>query len=202
MPNVVCHKSGALPHQLGHLPQLLSERRGGGDPGPRPAGLALFGQIAKSLNITARYAGEEPSSQVTGLYNQVMARSCPRGNPVRRSAPENTGGSPHQRQHGTEADPRRGIGGHPPPGAGLHLAVFPHPGGRSGDCPPSRPPGTSSTIKTRRSPYGTGRLLSWRCWRPGTTIASTGKRTCSLSWTAPPAGEDHPHRPAQYLFLG
>ena len=40
--------------------------------------LALFGQIAKSLNITARYAGEEPSSQVTGLYNQVMARELPK----------------------------------------------------------------------------------------------------------------------------
>ena len=40
--------------------------------------LALFGQIAKSLNITARYAGEELSSQVTGLYNRVMARELPK----------------------------------------------------------------------------------------------------------------------------
>ena len=43
----------------------------------RSLDLALFGQIAQALNVTARYAGEEPSSQVTGLYNQVMAQELP-----------------------------------------------------------------------------------------------------------------------------
>ena len=35
-------------------------------------------QIAQALNVTARYAGEEPSSQVTGLYNRVMAQELPK----------------------------------------------------------------------------------------------------------------------------
>ena len=39
--------------------------------------LELFLSIAQSLGVTARYAGEEPFSQVTGIYNQVMAQLLP-----------------------------------------------------------------------------------------------------------------------------
>lgn len=39
--------------------------------------LTIFIQIAKKLGITARYVGEEPTSLVTGLYNQVMAQKLP-----------------------------------------------------------------------------------------------------------------------------
>lgn len=34
--------------------------------------LAVFLKIAGSLSITRRYVGEEPHSQVTGIYNQIM----------------------------------------------------------------------------------------------------------------------------------
>lgn len=34
--------------------------------------IQVFTQIARSLNITDRFVGEEPFSQVTGIYNQVM----------------------------------------------------------------------------------------------------------------------------------
>lgn len=34
--------------------------------------IQIFTQIAKSLSITHRFVGEEPFSQVTGIYNQVM----------------------------------------------------------------------------------------------------------------------------------
>ena len=37
----------------------------------------MFTKIAKALNITARYVGEEPTSQVTGLYNQIMCEQLP-----------------------------------------------------------------------------------------------------------------------------
>ena len=56
--------------------------------------LAVFTKIAKALNITARYVGEEPTSQVTGLYNQIMCEQLPKaGNVVHyenrcASAPE------------------------------------------------------------------------------------------------------------------
>ena len=40
--------------------------------------LAVFTKIARALNVTARYVGEEPTSQVTGLYNEIMARELPK----------------------------------------------------------------------------------------------------------------------------
>lgn len=39
--------------------------------------LTIFVQIARKLGITDRYVGEEPTSLVTGLYNQVMAQKLP-----------------------------------------------------------------------------------------------------------------------------
>lgn len=38
---------------------------------------AVFTQIARALGITCRFLGEEPSSQVTALYNQVLAERLP-----------------------------------------------------------------------------------------------------------------------------
>ena len=35
-------------------------------------------KVAAALNITARYVGEEPASQVTGLYNQIMKEQLPK----------------------------------------------------------------------------------------------------------------------------
>ena len=40
--------------------------------------LAVFTKIAAVLNVTARYVGEEPASQVTGLYNQIMKEQLPK----------------------------------------------------------------------------------------------------------------------------
>ena len=40
--------------------------------------LAVFTKIAAVLNVTARYVGEEPASQVTGLYNQIMCEQLPK----------------------------------------------------------------------------------------------------------------------------
>ena len=39
--------------------------------------LALFSSIAGALNVTRRYVGEEPTSHVTSLYNDIMARELP-----------------------------------------------------------------------------------------------------------------------------
>ena len=39
--------------------------------------LQLFVRIADVLNISVRFVGEEPSSQVTGIYNRVMAEALP-----------------------------------------------------------------------------------------------------------------------------
>ena len=38
----------------------------------------MFVQIARALGITCRYVGEEPTSRVTGLYNEIMERELPK----------------------------------------------------------------------------------------------------------------------------
>ena len=40
--------------------------------------LAIFIQIAKYLGIKGRYVGEEPTSLVTGIYNQIMLQELPK----------------------------------------------------------------------------------------------------------------------------
>ena len=40
--------------------------------------LAVFLEIAKALGIRRRYVGEEPFSQVTGIYNQIMQEELPK----------------------------------------------------------------------------------------------------------------------------
>jgi [citrate (pro-3S)-lyase] ligase len=37
----------------------------------------IFARIAKQLGIERRYVGEEPTSQVTGIYNQIMKEKLP-----------------------------------------------------------------------------------------------------------------------------
>ena len=75
---VACHKSGPYLISSATFPSYFLKDEGAVIQGHARLDLALFGQIAQALNIAARYAGEEPSSQVTGLYNQVMARELPK----------------------------------------------------------------------------------------------------------------------------
>ena len=84
LPHVICHKSGPYLISSATFPSYFLKDEGAVIQGHAQLDLTLFGQIARALNIAARYAGEEPSSQVTGLYNQVMARELPKeGVPVR-----------------------------------------------------------------------------------------------------------------------
>lgn len=40
--------------------------------------LTIFLKIAKALGINRRYVGEEPNSQVTGIYNDIMQQELPK----------------------------------------------------------------------------------------------------------------------------
>ena len=40
--------------------------------------LTIFVRIAQALGINCRYVGEEPNSQVTGIYNKIMAKNFPK----------------------------------------------------------------------------------------------------------------------------
>lgn len=40
--------------------------------------IEIFTKIAQTLHIQRRYVGEEPASQVTGIYNQIMQQELPK----------------------------------------------------------------------------------------------------------------------------
>ena len=78
LPNVVCHKSGPYIISSATFPSYFLKDQAAVILGHARLDLTLFGSIAQALGITARYVGEEPVSQVTGLYNQVMSEELPK----------------------------------------------------------------------------------------------------------------------------
>ena len=78
LKNVICHESGPYMISAATFPSYFLRDEEAVILGHARLDLALFGSIAKSLNISARYVGEEPTSVVTGLYNQVMAQELPK----------------------------------------------------------------------------------------------------------------------------
>ena len=54
--------------------------------------LAVFARIAKALNITLRFVGEEPASMVTGIYNRIMEQELPGAGVECRVIPRKTVG--------------------------------------------------------------------------------------------------------------
>ena len=78
LKNVICHESGPYMISAATFPSYFLKDEESVIRGHARLDLALFGSIAKSLNVTARYVGEEPTSVVTGLYNQVMAEELPK----------------------------------------------------------------------------------------------------------------------------
>ena len=78
LPNVVLHDSGPYIISNATFPSYFLKDEAAVIDGHARLDLAVFTKIAKTLNITARYVGEEPTSQVTGLYNQIMCQQLPK----------------------------------------------------------------------------------------------------------------------------
>ena len=78
LPNVILHDSGPYIISNATFPSYFLKDEAAVISGHARLDLAVFTKIAKALNITTRYVGEEPTSQVTGLYNQIMAEQLPR----------------------------------------------------------------------------------------------------------------------------
>ena len=78
LSNVVCHKSGPYIISSATFPSYFLKDEEAVILGHARLDLKLFGSIAQALGVTARYVGEEPTSQVTGLYNRVMAEELPK----------------------------------------------------------------------------------------------------------------------------
>ncbi|MGW8115205.1 [citrate (pro-3S)-lyase] ligase [Caproicibacterium sp. NSD3] len=75
--NIVYHDSGPYIISNATFPSYFLKDETDVIMGHARLDLTVFVKIAKALNITARYVGEEPTSVVTGLYNQVMRQNLP-----------------------------------------------------------------------------------------------------------------------------
>ena len=78
IPNVVLHDSGPYIISSATFPSYFLKDEAAVIDGHARLDLAVFTRIAKALNVTHRFVGEEPTSQVTGLYNQIMAQELPK----------------------------------------------------------------------------------------------------------------------------
>lgn len=78
LPNIVIHDSGPYIISNATFPSYFLKDEIAVIEGHARLDLAIFCRIAQALNISIRYVGEEPSSQVTELYNRVMAAELPR----------------------------------------------------------------------------------------------------------------------------
>lgn len=78
LSNVVLHDSGPYIISNATFPSYFLKDKAAVIDGHARLDLAVFTKIAAALNITARYVGEEPTSQVTGMYNSIMAEQLPK----------------------------------------------------------------------------------------------------------------------------
>ena len=77
LPNVILHDSGPYIISSATFPSYFLRDEDAAILAHARLDLAIFQQIAKALNISARYVGEERSSHVTRLYNETMAALLP-----------------------------------------------------------------------------------------------------------------------------
>ena len=78
LPNVVLHDSGPYIISSATFPSYFLKDAAAVIEGHARLDLAVFTKIAGALNVTKRFVGEEPTSQVTGLYNEIMVRELPK----------------------------------------------------------------------------------------------------------------------------
>lgn len=77
LPNVICHDSGPYIISNATFPSYFLKDEETVIKSHAKLDLTIFKKIADTLSITCRYVGEEPNSQVTGLYNQIMLKELP-----------------------------------------------------------------------------------------------------------------------------
>lgn len=77
LDNVVVHDSGPYIISQATFPSYFLKDEAAVNEGHARLDIAIFCRIAHALGISRRFVGEEPTSQVTGIYNQVMAQELP-----------------------------------------------------------------------------------------------------------------------------
>ncbi len=77
LSNIYYHDSGPYIISNATFPSYFQKDESSVITGHAQLDIAIFKLISKALNINRRYVGEEPASQVTGIYNQIMAKVLP-----------------------------------------------------------------------------------------------------------------------------
>ena len=77
LANVVCHDSGDYIISSATFPGYFLKSEGETVRAQAEMDIKVFQLIAKELGITVRYAGDEPYSVTTGIYNDVMEKLLP-----------------------------------------------------------------------------------------------------------------------------
>mgnify|MGYP002626294194 CR=1 FL=1 len=92
LPNIVLHDCGSYIISSATFPSYFLKDAAEVIEGQARLDLAVFGRIARTLEITDRWVGEEPTSQVTGLYNRIMAEALPQAGIRLHVLPRKTAG--------------------------------------------------------------------------------------------------------------
>ncbi len=76
--NIVYHDSGSYIISSATFPSYFQKDEESVNRTHALVDVSVFARIAEAMNITTRYAGEEPRSIVTGIYNQIMLEELPK----------------------------------------------------------------------------------------------------------------------------
>ena len=90
LPNVILHDCGPYMISSATFPSYFLKDQQTVMETQARLDLALFLRIAPALRVTARFVGEEPLSQVTGIYNRVMEQMLPEAGIACRVLPRKT----------------------------------------------------------------------------------------------------------------
>ena len=77
LPNVIIHDSGSYIISSATFPSYFQKNEDEVSRSHALVDAGIFARIAQAMNITKRYAGEEPFSRVTAIYNEVMQAKLP-----------------------------------------------------------------------------------------------------------------------------
>ena len=133
LPNVVLHDSGPYIISNATFPSYFLKDETAVIDGHARLDLAVFTKIAAALNITARYVGEEPASQVTGALQPDHVRAAAQSRyRVCRCTPQRSKRQGHQCFHRPPVPAERRLGYPRGAAAQDQPRLFPQPGGRAG----------------------------------------------------------------------
>lgn len=93
LKNLVCHQTGSYMISSSTFPSYFLKEEDTVIRSHAALDIAVFKQIAKFLQISVRFVGEEPFSQVTGIYNQVMSHELKKAGIDCRILPRKKGGT-------------------------------------------------------------------------------------------------------------